>query len=108
MERNHVLAAQGRRVLCEALRIEAPAPDQMLGSLASVPLPDFAGAKPPSRGVPWHPLQKALLEKHGIEVPVVHFPAPPKQLIRIAAQVYNSEDQFARLAAALQVELELA
>ena len=108
MERNHALAAQGRRVLCEALRIEAPAPDQMLGSLASVPLPDFAGAKPPSRGVPWHPLQKALLEKHGIEVPVVHFPAPPKQLIRIAAQVYNSEDQFARLAAALQVELELA
>ena len=49
-----------------------------------------------------------MLEKHGIEVPVVHFPAPPKQLIRIAAQVYNSEDQFARLAAALQVELELA
>jgi isopenicillin-N epimerase len=80
----------------------------MLGSLASVPLPDFAGAMPPVRGVPWHPLQKALLEKHGIEVPVVHFPAPPRQLVRIAAQIYNSEAQFERLAAALQVELELA
>ncbi|HEY4883401.1 MAG TPA: aminotransferase class V-fold PLP-dependent enzyme [Myxococcales bacterium] len=108
MERNRALAARGRRLLCEALRIEAPAPEQMLGSLASVPLPDFAGAMPPARGVPWHPLQKALLEKHGIEVPVAPFPAPPKQLIRISAQIYNSEDQFKRLAAALQVELELA
>jgi selenocysteine lyase/cysteine desulfurase len=49
-----------------------------------------------------------LLEKHGIEVPVVHFPAPPRQLVRIAAQIYNSEAQLARLAAALEVELELA
>jgi isopenicillin-N epimerase len=108
MERNHALAARGRRLLCDALRIEAPAPDQMLGSLASVPLPDFAGAMPPAGGVPWHPLQKALLEKHGIEVPVMNFPAAPKQLIRIAAQIYNSEAQLARLAAALKVELELA
>ena len=108
MERNHALAMRGQRLLCEALRIEAPAPEQMLGSLASVPLPDFAGPMPPARGVPWHPLQKALLEKHGIEVPVVHFPAPPRQLIRIAAQIYNSEAQLKGLAAALQVELELA
>jgi isopenicillin-N epimerase len=108
MERNHALAARGRRLLCDALRIEAPAPDQMLGSLASVPLPDFAGAIPPAGGVPWHPLQKALLEKHGIEAPVMNFPAAPKQLIRISAQIYNSEAQLARLAAALKVELELA
>jgi isopenicillin-N epimerase len=108
MERNHALAARGRRLLCDALRIEAPAPDQMLGSLASVPLPDFAGAMPPAGGVPWHPLQKALLEKHGIEVPVMNFPAAPKQLIRISAQIYNSEAQLARLAPALKVELELA
>jgi isopenicillin-N epimerase len=80
----------------------------MLGSLASVPLPDDASAVPPGRGVWWHPLQKALLEKHRIEVPVMVFPAPPKQLIRIAAQVYNSETEFVRLGEALRVELELA
>ena len=80
----------------------------MLGSLASVPLPDSSEATPPSRGVWWHPLQKRLLEKHEIEVPVMVFPAPPRQLVRIAAQVYNSEAQFARLAAALRVELQLA
>jgi selenocysteine lyase/cysteine desulfurase len=32
------------------------------------------------------------------------FPALPKQLVRISAQAYNSEAQFARLAAALKAE----
>ncbi|HYY52264.1 MAG TPA: aminotransferase class V-fold PLP-dependent enzyme [Myxococcales bacterium] len=108
MERNHALAVRGRRILCEALHVEAPAPEEMLGSLASVPLPDAKGEMPLARGVFWHPLQRALLEKHDIEVPVMPFPAPPRQLIRISAQAYNSEDQYARLAAALRSELQLA
>jgi hypothetical protein len=33
------------------------------------------------------------------------FPALPRQLVRISAQAYNSEGQFARLASALRVEL---
>jgi len=102
-ERNHELALRGRTLLCSALKAPPPAPEQMLGSLASVPLPDQAG--PPLRGAFWHPLQKALLEKHRIEVPVMVFPAFPKQLVRISAQAYNSEEQFARLASALRVEL---
>jgi isopenicillin-N epimerase len=108
MRRNHALAVRGRQILCEALGIEAPAPEQMLGSLASLPLPDFAGPPPPKRGVAWHPLQRALLERHAIEVPVLFFPAFPRQLIRISAQAYNAEDQFARLASALRAELQLA
>jgi isopenicillin-N epimerase len=108
MERNHALAVRGQALLCDALHVAAPAPERMLGSLASVPLPDDASAVPPARGVWWHPLQKALLEKHRIEVPVMVFPAPPKQLIRIAAQVYNSETELARLGAALRMELQLA
>jgi isopenicillin-N epimerase len=51
-------------------------------------------------------LQKQLLQKYRIEVPVMIFPAPPRQLVRIAAQLYNTEAQFARLAAALKAELE--
>ena len=108
IERNHALAVRGRKLLCEALRVEAPAPEEMLGSLASVPLPDAKGKMPLARGVFWHPLQRALLERHDIEVPVMPFPALPRQLIRISAQAYNSEDQFARLAAALRTELQLA
>ena len=108
IERNHALAVRGRKLLCEALRVEAPAPEEMLGSLASVPLPDAKGEMPLARGVFWHPLQRALLERHDIEVPVMPFPALPRQLIRISAQAYNSEDQFARLATALRSELQLA
>jgi isopenicillin-N epimerase len=105
MERNHALAISGRRLLLEALRIPAPAPEFMLGSLASVPLPDAEVAVPRS-SVFCHPLQKQLLQKYRIEVPVMIFPAPPRQLVRIAAQLYNAEAQFARLAAALKAELE--
>ena len=103
MERNHALAVAGRRKLLEALRIPAPAPEFMLGSLAAVPLPD-AEVQVSRDGVWWHPLQKQLLQKHRIEVPVMIFPAPPRQLVRIAAQLYNSVDQFERLGAALLEE----
>ena len=110
MGRNHALAVSGRKHLCDALRVPPPAPEQMIGSLASIPLPDAKGDPPgPTSGVVlWHPLQRALLEKHRIEGPVMLFPAWPRQLIRISAQAYNSEDQFARLAAALRTELQLA
>jgi isopenicillin-N epimerase len=108
MQRNHALAVRGGKLLCEALQVSEPAPEQMLGSLASVPLPDATGDRPPTRGVVlWHPLQRTLLEKHRIEVPVMPFPAWPSQLVRISAQAYNSEDQFARLGAALGSELQL-
>jgi isopenicillin-N epimerase len=103
MRRNHDLALRGRALLCTALAVAPPAPDEMLGSLASVPLPDYEG--PPLRGAWWHPLQKALLEQHRIEVPVMVFPALPRQLVRISAQAYNSEGQFTRLASALRGEL---
>ncbi len=105
MERNRSLAIAGRRKLCDALGIEAPAPEFMLGSLASVPLPDHAGEPPPTTSAWWHPLQRALLEKHRIEVPVHIFPAMPRQLLRISAQLYNSEDQYDHLATALTEEL---
>ena len=103
MARNHELAVAGRRVLLEALRVPAPAPEFMLGSLAAVPLPD-AEVAVPRDGIFWHPLQKQLLQKHRIEVPVMLFPAPPRQLVRIAAQLYNSVEQFQRLGAALLAE----
>ncbi len=103
MERNHRLALRARTLLCQALRAEPPAPEFMLGSMAAVPLPDHRGEAQPGSEAWWHPLQKQLLQTHRIEVPVMVFPALPRQLIRVSAQIYNSEEQYARLAAALQV-----
>jgi len=102
MARNRSLALRAREILSQALRTPEPAPESMIGSLASVPLPRAGGEAPARRWPSWHPLQKALLEKHRIEVPVLFFPAHPHQLIRISAQAYNSEGQYLRLAQALK------
>ena len=46
-------------------------------------------------------LQDELLAKFQIEVPVIPWPAPPKRLLRISAQLYNSLPQYEKLAGAL-------
>jgi isopenicillin-N epimerase len=98
--RNRDLALAGRRHLCEALAIEAPAPESMIGSLAAVPLPDGRGRLEAPLYI--DPLQDALLERHGIEVPVMPWPSWPKRLLRISAQAYNAEGEYIALAGALR------
>jgi isopenicillin-N epimerase len=102
--RNHELVLAGRRALCDALGVPEPAPASMLGSLAAVPLPDGAPAVP-TTALHADPLQVALFERHRIEVPIPPWPAPPRRLVRISAQLYNDIGQYERLAAALREEL---
>ncbi|HZQ48460.1 MAG TPA: aminotransferase class V-fold PLP-dependent enzyme [Verrucomicrobiae bacterium] len=101
MARNRALALAGRRVLCAALNINPPCPDECIGSLASVPLPDARDAMQALSPLYLDPLQDRMLAKHGIEVPVIPWPAPPKRLLRISAQLYNSLPQYELLAGAL-------
>jgi isopenicillin-N epimerase len=101
MQRNRELALAGREVLCQALQIEPPCPDAMIGSLASLPLPDASEAQVPVSPLYADPLQDKLRVDHGIEVPVIPWPAPPKRLLRISAQTYNSLPQYHLLAEAL-------
>ncbi len=75
----------------------------MLGNLAALPLPD--GHEPPSSPLYADPLQSALFDRHRIEVPVPPWPAPPRRLIRISAQVYNRVADYEALATALRLEL---
>ena len=97
---NRDLVLRGRRLLCEALGVAPPCPDEMIGSLAAVPLPDGdpGDLRPP---LYIDPVQDALLSRFGIEVPIVPWPASPARVIRISAQVYNRLEQYERLAAAL-------
>ena len=76
----------------------------MIGSLASLPLPD-GSAEPPRSALYLDPLQDALLGRHHIEVPVIPWPAPPRRCVRISAQLYNAPEQYERLAVALRDEL---
>jgi isopenicillin-N epimerase len=102
MARNRALALEGRNILCQTLEIAPPCPDNFLGSMASVPLPD---ARENERSLPplyIDPLQDQLLSRHNIEVPVIPWPGFPKRLLRISAQWYNSSAQCRLLADALR------
>ena len=105
MARNRALALAAREILCRALGIESPCPDECIGSLASVPLPDTPASERPEPPLYLDLLQNRLREKHGIEVPINFWPAYPKRFIRISAQLYNSLPQYEKLAEALRREL---
>jgi isopenicillin-N epimerase len=94
--RNRELAIAGRKRLCEALGSEPPAPESMLGSLAAVLLPP---SEAPAGAHGLDPLQLMLWERHRIEVPVIRWPLPKLRVLRIAAQAYNSIEQYEWLAA---------
>ncbi len=97
---NRELVLRGRRLICDALGVAPPCPDDMIGSLASVPLPP-GSPEPPTSALYADPLQEQLLEGWRIEVPVIPWPAPPRRLIRISAQIYNNLDEYESLAEAL-------
>ena len=112
-ERNRALALAGRDLLCAALNVEAPAPDEMLGTMASVPLP--LERRPVAvQGVdlyddPVHDYLASL----GMQVMVTPWPQRPdggpwRRLIRISAAAYNDLEQFARLADALPAAVAAA
>ncbi len=98
--RNRDKALAARAVLCAALGVPPPSPDAMIGSLAAVPLPD-AGRELPANPLSTDPLQDTLFERYRIEVPIMPWPAPPRRLVRISAQLYNAPPQYQALAAAL-------
>jgi isopenicillin-N epimerase len=100
---NHELALAARDLLVTTLSIDAPAPDDMLGSIAAVPVPPDPE---PSESI-FDPLTTALQEKWSIEVPVFAWPESPQRLLRISAQQYNRLDDYLRLAEALSEELAL-
>jgi isopenicillin-N epimerase len=100
MADNHEKALAGRATLCAALGAAPLCPDEMVGSLAVVALPDSRN-RPPQSPLYTDALQDTLLERFGIEVPIVPWPAWPKRLVRISAQLYNTREQYASLAAAL-------
>jgi len=96
MEANHRLTLRGRDHLIDALGIVAPAPDEMLGSMAAVPLRDGLGTLDSERD----PLQAELYAAR-FEVPIVPWPTWPQRLLRISAQAYNGPDQYLRLSETL-------
>lgn len=102
MRRNRELALAARAIVCRALKIDRPCPDEMIGSLASFPIPDAGSNKPSKSPLYLDPWQDELMARHKIEVPIIPWPGPPKRLLRISAQLYNSLPQYELLAQAMR------
>lgn len=104
MARNRVLAVEARDLICQELSLEPPCPVGMIGSLATVCLPN------PKRRTftDYHavdPLKEILRHNHGIEVSLSPWPSPAGRYLRVSAQLYNSLFHYQQLAKALQLEL---
>ncbi|HEY0141578.1 MAG TPA: aminotransferase class V-fold PLP-dependent enzyme [Thermoanaerobaculia bacterium] len=99
MRRNRALALEGRDIIGRG----KAAPDEMLGAMVAIPLPDGKATKAPS--LYGDPLQDALLFEDSIEVPIVPWPRPPKRLLRISAHLHNERNDYVKLAEALQRRL---
>ncbi len=107
MAANHAMALAGRDLICEALDVPPPAPDEMLGAMAAIPLPpSFVEAA----GGPLA-LKTSIYAEDRIEVPVTPWPVPAARsagdeakatLLRISAQAYNVAADYEALADALR------
>ena len=93
MARNRALALRAREILRTSLHLDAPAPDSMIGSMASLPLP---AAEPgsPAAGLDSDSLC-AWFRERGVRTWLYPYPLP---LLRISAQLYNDPEQYQRLA----------
>ena len=101
MSRNHRLALRAREILATALDVEAPAPDVMVGAMASLPLPDTTGEDP---GGVDSLLTKRLIDA-GFEALVMHWPRWPRQVLRVSAHHYNTVEEYEALATVLKTVL---
>lgn len=100
MERNHRLAVTARQILLDALKVPAPCPEGMLGSMATVILPPeladpLAGTDPEN----W---VGQFVARHHVEPCIFPWPDENQILLRVSAQLYNQEPQYHRLAAILR------
>ena len=103
MARNHALASEARRVLLEAIGGSPAAPASMVGSIASVPLPAPAPGSPAA--ALGHEGLMHWFRERGVETWLYPWPCAGGMLLRVSAQLYNSREEYLRLAALLREAL---
>jgi isopenicillin-N epimerase len=100
MAHNRSLALACRTLVQQSLGVADAAPEHMIGSIASVPLPK---ASPGSVTADFNRDRVTLwFRERGIET---WFHDSPLPLLRISAQIYNDLEQYRRLAGLLQEAL---
>jgi isopenicillin-N epimerase len=100
-KRNHDLVVAGAGIICEALGIEQLVPESMIGTMVGIPLPGEVTAGRIYDDSLWD----ALYTKHNIQVPVWALGDIHPRVMRVSAQLYNTIEDFEKLARALALEL---
>ena len=90
--RNHESALRARRLVCSVMGVDLPAPDEMVGSMAALPIPD--ARRDPVGPFAFDPLQDELWERSRIEAPVITWMPGPGRVLRVSAQLYNCVEDF--------------
>lgn len=101
MAQNHNLCIEARSMICHELGIPKPCPDEMIASMATLPLPTPA-VIPQFDYKSTDPFQDLLFRDNDIEAPFWFWSSPPQRLTRISAQLYNSFNQFRYFVEALK------
>ncbi len=99
---NHNLVLTAAHTIANALQVQLPTTDAMVGSIVNIPMPN--GKKPKHSFHSNTELKNILFEKYKIEVPIFMYPHAPQQWLRLSAQLYNSMEQYNYLLACLQQE----
>jgi isopenicillin-N epimerase len=99
-KRNHQLAVQARDILCSAWHVQGPCPDAMLGSMATVPLPQTL--QKPREPEKIDPGQTFLYDAFRIEVPFMRAGIPELRCVRVSAHLYNTIQEYRFLAQAVR------
>lgn len=99
MQRNHDLALSMRTMLAERFNTELPAPDSMIGTMASVFIPNAAVKTVEKRNTS---VYAELRDQWGIQIPAIPLPDDLGTVVRISAHIYNTEAEYHRLAEAIE------
>jgi isopenicillin-N epimerase len=99
---NRELAFTAATKIAEALKVQLPAPKELLGSIINIPMPN--GETPEKFFHHNQALKNKLFKRYNVEVPVFLFPKAPQQWMRISAQLYNSMEQYDYLIECLKEE----
>lgn len=99
MARNHALALHARAIVGEAVGVPPACPEEMVGAMASVPLPWAERGSAVERldqeeAINW-------FRERGVETWLHPWPCAGGKVIRVSAQLYNHADQYRRLASLL-------